>query len=672
MGRLADDLLHDESDELFAFVLDFVDGLPKVYNTVDVAISRVGITRPIEVVGNITAVPEPIPVPISRSDREEGRSESLFNKSYQFFHMSGEQFTMLCAIHNVVDLTNFPYGKDDDEYERIVQKVQYAYKNGRSVQVIGRFITITANRKQQRILYVDTVNIEEDALMSKMLRSQFDRFIEICHRHNVNPLDVFMDEVFTFYKADDYLKKTTAVFCLTPKSREEMLHILILSAPGEGKDYWIDKVIQPMVKCGKVGSDQVTTYAALVGAMSTQDLRSLGVGILQKYHNERLAASEVQTWSHNKFGALIDMMANGYVTVSKGQIQDAKRPACENILMVGNIPNNWKEGMEPMKKLDSVMGGNNKQYAKQLMSRFTLMFARVSLLKEHNSMGKLKIMVKNIDDNSAMADESLFFNDDVIKSICSRTDLKPKEKSHKIRERKFELLRSVGKTDTEIQERLRHRIFQEFFGQYFKFVSVNLPVRVEPVLDVLYRTLQSMSKSEGFDKILCNESGELDPRKFQQFSNLCKSFAKLQGHESIEAEDISEAEMLFKEHIATLADFGSLLFCGLDMIELDILKFVAENQPVTEDEIKSHIKMAAGVGSADSFFVKNMDSLNPYFHFIADKYLINYDAIPDDLRSDLNIRRADTITEKDSMMHRDSVSDTELESRLDGIDFEED
>lgn len=677
------DLLQDLAvkDDLFSFVLDFVDGLPKVYNTVDVAISRIGELRPIEVSGYITGIPEPIPVQITKKDYEEGRAAFLLNKTHFYFHMAGEGSAtpLICCVHNVLDLSDFPYGKMEDEFSRMIQKIQYSFKNGRRVQILGRYVTLVSSRKQQRVLYVDTLNIEDDALSSRMTDSQFERFIDLCKSKGIDPIDLFRNEVFAFFDADDYLKDTVAVFCLSPRSREEMSNILILSAPGEGKDYLIDKVIQPMVRCGKVGSDQVTTHAAMVGAMSTNDLSSLGIGVVSKYHNERLACSEVQTWSSAKFGSLIEMMSNGYVTVTKGKVQDMKRPATENILMAGNIPNNWKEGMNPWDKLEAILGGKNKHFSKQLISRFVLMFARVSLLKNPDPVKKSRLIFKNIDDNSSMADDDLFNNDDIIKGICLRTDMNNRDKSRMIRERKIELLCRVGKSDGEITARLKHSIWQHFFGQYFKYVSLT-NVRVQPVGDVIYRSLMSMAKREGFERILCNESGDLDARKLQEYSNLCKSFAKVSGRKEIDSTDIRNAESLFKESVSTIATLGvDILVSGLEMIELDILKFVAENHPATVKSIREHIKVE---GATCPFFQKNMDNLiknHQYVTVVHDKksgedhFFPNYSTIPDGLMVDMNIQKVD-ISTKDSQAHSDEpimdIDRASVSRELEGVEFD--
>jgi len=666
------------SDELFGFVSEFVDTLPKTYNTVSVALSRIGEVGDIDVVGNVVGIPDARPVQITKADaKDKKRLEKLENKVYQFFHLSGGSFTMVCCVHNVVGLeAEFPHGKGHDEFAKMVQKLHEAYKIGAQVNVLGKFVTFRSDNKDYRVLFVDLINIENDALTSKLSRQQFKDFMDLCQKHGVSPLDLFSSEIFVSYIADDYLKKSVALMCLSPKSREEMCHILLLSAPGEGKDYLIDKVIQPMVPCGKVESDQVTTTAALVGAMSSNDLSSLGVGILQKYNHERLAVSEIQTWNSSKFGALLGMMANGYYIVSKGKMQNVKRPATENILMAGNIPNHWRQDMEPMEKLDSVVGAKNRQHAKQLISRFSLIYARISLQKKPDPRKKAFMMLENMDNNSAIADGAFFENDENIKDVCLHSDLSNREKSRRIRAHKVEIMRSNGMTDAEIIKHLRLSIWQEFFGQYFKYVS-RLNIRMKSAGDIMLRTMESLVSREEFSSILCNESGDFDPRKWQQFVNLCKSFAKINGGTTISPRDISEAENIYKESLATLVDIGAdILFSyDLDMVELDILKFIGNNPMCTDGDIRAHLKMSA----SDEMYVRNIENLTAkgYVTDTAGKYAIEMTKLPPKLMDDLHITRT-TIQDRDEQMHRapmdnndDLRTESMLESRLDEVDLDE-
>lgn len=680
--QISNDILKPvcDKDELFGFARDFVDTLPKTYNTVSVALSRIGEVNDIDVVGNVIAVPEARPVQITKTDaKDKNRLAKLENKVYQFFHLSGGSFTMVCCVHNVVGLeAEFPHGKDPDDFSRLVQKLHEAYKNGRQVTVIGKYVTFRSDNKDYRVLFVDIINIEDDALTSKLSKKQFEKFIALCRKNGTTPLGLFCNEIFVSYIADDYIKKTVALLCLSPKSREEMCHVLLLSAPGEGKDYLIDKVIQPMVPCGKVESDQVTTTAALVGAMSSNDLSSLGVGILQKYNNERLAVSEVQTWNSSKFGALLNMMANGYYIVSKGKMQNVKRPATENILMAGNIPNHWRQDMEPMEKLDSVVGGKNRQYAKQLISRMSLIFARISLQKNPDPRLKAFRMLENMDNNSAIADGAFFENDENIKDVCLNIDISNREKSRIIRGHKTDIMRSNGMYDKKIIKNLKLEIWQEFFGQYFKFVS-RLNIHVEPAGESIYRTMQSMVGRDEFSLILCNEAGDFDPRKWQQFVNLCKSFAKINGNTVITPVDISLAENIYKESLATLVDIGAdILFSyNLDMVELDILKFIGNNPMCTSLDIKRHLQMS----SSDDMFLKNMENLKNkgYITDTGDKYAVEITKVPPKLIDDLRITRT-SIQERDAQMRRAPVSDDErdvqlsdgmLEQRLDEVDLDD-
>ena len=66
-----------------------------------------------------------------------------------------------------------------------------------------------------------------------------------------------------------------------------------------------------------------------------EDLNSVELGLIGKMNNERMAVSEFQTWGADVFGELMNMLANGYYTMQKGQV-DVKRDAILNMSFWGN------------------------------------------------------------------------------------------------------------------------------------------------------------------------------------------------------------------------------------------------------------------------------------------------------------------------------------------------
>jgi len=655
------DLLAEKAkeDDFLELALNIVDGLPKMYNTVSVARTRVAQRGPIDVVGTITGVPESVPPNMTANDyKDPERSEALSQGVIQFFVLEGDGSAIPCAFHNVTGLRDYPYGKDEDEYERLAADVLDACRYGYTVTVTGRFVNMVSHRQRQRVLYVDHINVEDSALQSKITPNQFDKFMELCDDADVTPLDVFMDEVFAFFDADDYLKKTIALFMLSPKSASEMLHILILSAPGEGKDYLIDKIIQPTVRCGKLEGNQQITVAALIGAMDKNDLSSVGQGFFSKYHRERSAVSEIQTWDSEKFSALLGLMSTGKVNLSKGKVTEKSTDACENILMAGNIPNTWTEGMDYMRKLDSVLGPKNREYVKQFLSRFTLIFAKVSLLKNPDSWKKSQIILRNIDADSAMSDGEKFARDTEIKTICMRDDISNREKSRLIRERKITIMRDSGMGDDKIIKRLRFAAFQEFFGQYFKYVS-NRPMPVEKIDDVLHRTLNSMADRPELKGILKTEAGSTDSRKLPGFTNLCKGFARVHGHCQIEKSDIDEAVDLYMESMSTMVEnFGAdILASGLEMVELDMLRFIAQNQGCTVDDVKHRLKFYSSF--SDEMFNEHMDHIESYIKKDGDRLILLKERVSGNLLGALNIEIDDDFDEEIEANRKKSIEDFE-------------
>jgi len=660
-----------ETDDIFEFALDFTDRLPKEYNTVDVAVSKTGETGELEVNGTVVSLPVIKPIKPTKKDKENGDIELLQDKVHVFFKMKGNgPFSLKCAVHNVIGIPTLPYGKDGEDFRVCIMKLKEAFEKGKKITVVGKYVNYYSNRQFERILYVDSLNVEKSSFVSDMTDGQFERFMELCERHHITPLEIFKKEVFVSFLADDYLIKLIAVFCLSPNSRDEMCHIMILSAPGEGKDYMVDKLIQPMVPCGKVTSDVTVSAPALGGAMSKDDLTSVAPGVLQKYHRERLACSEIQTWSEDKWSMLMGVMAEGRMIQAKGQVQDKSSMATENLIFLGNIPNNWKSDMEHIKKLDSVFGGKNKQYYKQMLSRISLIFADVSLLENPDPKRKAEIIADNIDKNSATKEDEIFENDDIIKAFCARADLDNKQKSDAIRKRKIELLKRAGRTEKEIVKIMKQDIYQKFLGAYFKYVSL-MDIRVKPIWDVVDRTLSALSKQGDFTHLLCNEAGHLDARKYIEFLNLCKSFARIHGHHQIEHSDISEAELLYKKSLSTLVnDFGLALLDpnGLDVVELDILKFVLDNGGVTMDEIVRHVDITADKKFMDTY----MQNIAEYLVESDDgRYIVNRPNLSEGLRKELNVDASDTISEVEpgSEANRKKMSDDEFSSRLAQVDM---
>ena len=57
------------------------------------------------------------------------------------------------------------------------------------------------------------------------------------------------DGLWSEIYADDDLKQAILLYCLSPFDKEDMIHIGLITNPGEGKNHLVDKVISPLVRC---------------------------------------------------------------------------------------------------------------------------------------------------------------------------------------------------------------------------------------------------------------------------------------------------------------------------------------------------------------------------------------------------------------------------------------
>ena len=153
-----------------------------------------------------------------------------------------------------------------------------------------------------------------------------------------------------------------------------MIHIGIVASVGEGKDHMIEKVVQPLVKCGMASSGKLCTIPGLFGAMNGDDINSIELGLIPKHNNERIAVSEFQTWNEDVFGELMNTMANGKFTMQKGQV-DTTRDALTNMLFLGNPPAYYNEENHDKREMLAAFG----EYTYQIISRLTLIFTEMSL-----------------------------------------------------------------------------------------------------------------------------------------------------------------------------------------------------------------------------------------------------------------------------------------------------
>ena len=302
------------------------------------------------------------------------------------FTLSDGTYSVECLAHNgpevgrLMGLHRIGWETSSSDWlGDVLMLLTESVRDGKQVEVSGYYEMFG----RDKVFVVKTVRPAEARTDSQMTDEQFETFIQLCSEAGpgFRPLELMIrdDTLWSKLYADNPIKYATMLFCLSPQTKQDMLHIGIVSSMGEGKDHLLETVIEPLVPCGVASTGKLCTIPGLFGAMNGEDLNSIELGLIPKMDNERIAVSEFQTWSQEVFGELMNVLANGSFTMQKGQV-DTKRTARTNFLFLGNPPRDWKRGDDQLGML-SAFG----EYTYQLMSRLTLIFAKMSLTQGENT-----------------------------------------------------------------------------------------------------------------------------------------------------------------------------------------------------------------------------------------------------------------------------------------------
>lgn len=409
-----------------------------------------------------------------------------------------------CAIHNGSDKQLGGGWSDSDEFKNALDLLAQAQYDGQRLRIKGKYRTY----KNKRLFIVDTIEKDEDSKKSKLTERQFNTFIRKCNKANLTPLEIMTQTLWEKFFAPDYIKKAVLLFCLSPYKKDELIHIGIITSHGEGKDTLVEKVIQPLVPCGIASSGQMTTIPGLVGAMSGDDLGSVDVGLLPKMNNERIALSEFQLWKDTVFGELLGAMANGFVQLTKGKL-DIRKPTCVNILMLGNPPHHYSQDNSTKREMMEAFG----RYTPQIVSRLTLIFTQLKLSQDDKQDFVDEIIIKNMDDYGSI-----------------KTDLK---------------------------------LWQQFFREYLRYVS-RIPVQIYDSYGLIKSVFDTLKSKREFQEVF-HARGLPDNRKWAEFANLCRSFARLNGRNQITNEDIRESYSAMLTSLQTLTTHFDMDDLALDL-----------------------------------------------------------------------------------------------------------
>jgi DNA replicative helicase MCM subunit Mcm2 (Cdc46/Mcm family) len=254
----------------------------------------------------------------------------------------------------------------------------------------------------------------------------------------------------------------------------------------------------------------MTTIPGMFGAMSSDDLSSVDVGLMPKMNHERIAISEFQLWKDTVFGELLGAMANGYVKLTKGKL-DISKPTCLNILMLGNPPHHYEEG-DSKREMMEAFG----RYTPQIVSRLTLIFTQLKLNPDDKTSAVEEIIVRNMEEGN----KNKKANDELI-------------------------------------------MWQRFFKEYLRYMSH----QEIPLMDSygLIKSVYDSLKAKSEFQDIFHARGMPDNRKWAEFVNLCRAFSRINGHSEVTNEDIHEAYNLMLESLRTLTQHFDIHDLGLDL-----------------------------------------------------------------------------------------------------------
>ena len=488
--------------------------------------------------------------------------EAGSNKIMIEFTISDGEYSVRCISHNA----NEKYlegGLEDEALADILQTIARSQKEGKRVELSGHYTNVGA----KRLFLVDCMELDDGFQESQMSEEQFNKFKGLCDKNDMTPLDLMMrdDTLWAELYAMDFLKKAVLLFCLSPKRKQDMIHVGIVSSHGEGKDHLIERVIQPLVPCRRAGSGKMATIPGLFGAMSGDDLNAIEVGLLPKMNHERVAISEFQTWGDETFGELMNMMANGQIEMQKGAL-DVERETTLNLLFLGNPPNYYTEEMDKRVMLDAF-----GKYTFQIISRLTLIFTQLSL-----SDGKAAQRIRD--------------------AIISSMDGDFQE--------------------SEIAEKVAK--WRKFFREYLRYVSNTTP-KLKHFTGSINGTYDDLEQKPQFKDAFCIRTAT-DNRKYQEFANLVRGFARLMGDKDINFNHVMYAAEIFELSLETLTEkFPTKAWAsGVDENLLKLYECIKEKCPVGHN--KREIQKECNISNED---LNTLTKLKALTRFDDGTYFVN-------------------------------------------------
>ena len=428
------------------------------------------------------------------------------------FGVSDGEYSVPCIAHNAEE-AYLSGPLSEEELTEFLSVLTESQKKGKRVEVSGRFV----NHGRKRVFVCNHVEIDGGFKVSQLTLQQFAKFKKLCHKYNkldprdisgigtTSPLALMMrdDTLWAELYAQDFLKTAVLLFCLSPLRKQDMIHIGIVSSHGEGKDHLVERVVQQLVPCRLAGSGKMATIPGLFGAMSGDDLNAIEIGLLPKMNHERVAISEFQTWHQDTFGELMNMMANGKIEMQKGAL-DVQRETTLNLLFLGNPPAyyEYKENEDGKNNKREMLDAFGK-YTFQIISRLTLIFTQLSLSGPEAQQHIRNAIVSSLDGDYDGTDKEDELN-----------------------------------------------IWRVFFREYLRYVSQMRP-KLRDKIQQITADYDVFENTDNFQDAFCIRE-VTDNRKYQEYANLVRAFARLQGDDIIKDEHLVCANLIFKKSLETL------------------------------------------------------------------------------------------------------------------------
>ena len=455
------------------------------------------------------------------------------------FAISDGEYSIPCIVHNCEE-AYIEEPLEEAEITNFLKILTDSQKKGQRVCITGHYI----NYGRKRLFICNSAQLDDGFKDSQLTERQFKQFKKLCDNHRLTPLDLMISDETLWAElfAQDYLKKAIMLFALSPIRKQDMIHVGIVSSHGEGKDHLVERVLQPLVPCRMAGSGKMSTIPGLFGAMSGDDLSCIEIGLLPKMNHERVAVSEFQTWSEETFGELMNMMANGKIEMQKGAL-DVQRETCLNLLFLGNPPKYYDEEKHNKRVMLDAFG----QYTYQIISRLTLIFTQLSL-NGNNVQKEIRNAIVSSMDGDFRGGEN--------------------------------------------EDRLTK--WRQFFREYLRYVS-----KIQPKLrnhaPRINSSYDEMEARPQFTEAFCVRSAT-DNRKYQEFLNLVRAFARLYGDDEINWKHLQEARDLFEVSLQTLTEEFplSMMMENVDNELIEIYKKIQKHCPMAESlaEIREFIKVS--------------------------------------------------------------------------------